>query len=188
MHPSEMSSNSGDYHNKLSVRGSVATAMMKLLTDADKTLDSDRQAAKFCIVEASALWRVERDRIAPAPVEPRARSRSGLAPWQINKVKDHIEANLESSIRVETLAGISRLSRSYFSVAFKRSVGETLPAYLSRRRVERAKVLMLATDLGLCQIALDCGFCDQAHLSRMFRRLIGVAPNRWRRQRLQQPV
>jgi AraC family transcriptional regulator len=95
-----------------------------------------------------------------------------------------VEENLDAQIRVGTLATISRLSRSYFSVAFKRSLGETLHAYLTRRRVARAQELMLMTDQVLSQIALDCGFCDQPHLSRVFRRLIGVAPNKWRRQRL----
>jgi transcriptional regulator GlxA family with amidase domain len=99
-------------------------------------------------------------------------------------LKVYVEENLDAQIRISTLANISRLSRSYFSMAFKRSLGETLHTYLTRRRVARAQELMLVTDQVLSQIALDCGFCDQAHLSRVFRRLIGVAPNKWRRQRL----
>ncbi len=94
-----------------------------------------------------------------------------------------MEQKLDKKIRVHVLAGISRLSSSYFSVAFKRSCGETPYAYVSRRRVERAQKLMLTTVQCLSQIALDCGFCDQAHFSRIFRRSAGISPHRWRHQR-----
>ncbi len=73
------------------------------------------------------------------------------------------------------------MSTSYFSKAFKGSFGKTVQDYLHQRRVERAQELMLSTDNMLSQIALDCGFCDQAHLSRMFQRSVGVSPARWRR-------
>jgi AraC family transcriptional regulator len=170
------------------VSDSVAAVVMRLLTDADKALDADWVAAKSCIAQASALLQAERDRGDTALRGSEESNRSGLAPWQFSKVKAYVEDNLDTPIRTVTLAKISRLSASYFSVAFKRSVGETLHAYLSRRRVERAQQLMLTTDHGLSQIALDCGFCDQAHLSRVFRRLTGLAPNQWRRQRLAQPI
>jgi AraC-like DNA-binding protein len=53
-----------------------------------------------------------------------------------------------------------------------------------QRSIEKAQRLMLLTDDPLAQIALDCGLADQAHLSRWFRRLIGVSPAAWRKQRL----
>jgi AraC-like DNA-binding protein len=49
------------------------------------------------------------------------------------------------------------------------------------RRIERAKVLMTSTDQQLTDIALICGFADQSHLNRSFRRVLGVSPGRWRR-------
>jgi AraC family transcriptional regulator len=52
-----------------------------------------------------------------------------------------------------------------------------------RRRVEFAKVLMLATKTSLGRIAADCGFADQPHFNRHFRRLVGENPNAWRRAR-----
>ena len=161
---------------------------MRLLTDADKALDTDWVAAKSCIGRASALLREERNLNELALRRRPDSSRSGLAPWQLSKVKAYVEENLDTPIRNLTLARISRLSPSYFSVAFKRSVGEPLQTYLSRRRVERAQELMLTSAHALSQISLDCGFCDQAHLSHVFRRMTGFAPNQWRRERLAQPV
>jgi AraC family transcriptional regulator len=52
-----------------------------------------------------------------------------------------------------------------------------------RRRVERAKALMLATNASLGRIAADCGFADQPHFNRHFRGLVGENPNAWRRAR-----
>jgi AraC family transcriptional regulator len=160
----------------------VSAAVMKLLTDANEAIDADRDAAKSCIARATALLRAEYDGQEQAAPDASAPGGSGLAPWQVIKVKAYMEANLDRPIQVAELARICRLSGSYFPVAFKRRFGETVHACMNRRRVERAQDRMLNSGEALSRIALDCGFCDQAHLSRMFRRLIGVSPHRWRRQ------
>jgi AraC-like DNA-binding protein len=49
------------------------------------------------------------------------------------------------------------------------------------RRVERAKVMISGTSEPLAEVALACGFADQAHLNRRFRDIVGVSPGRWRR-------
>jgi AraC family transcriptional regulator len=43
--------------------------------------------------------------------------------------------------------------------------------------------MMLESDEPLAQIAIACGLCDQSHLCRMFRRVVGVTPRAWRRER-----
>ncbi|MDT4887607.1 HTH-type transcriptional activator RhaR [compost metagenome] len=53
--------------------------------------------------------------------------------------------------------------------------------WLLQMRVEKAKELMLRTSLNLSQIALDCGFADQSHFSRVFQKMTGLPPSRWRR-------
>jgi PAS domain S-box-containing protein len=50
-----------------------------------------------------------------------------------------------------------------------------------RRGVERAQESILLTDKPLSKIVLDCGLANQAHLTRLFRRLLGVSPGLWRR-------
>jgi AraC-like DNA-binding protein len=107
--------------------------------------------------------------------------RGGFAPWQEQRVTNHIEAHLGQTIRVADLAALSRLSVSYFSVAFRQSFGLSLQMFLVRRRVQRAQALMLSTDQPLSDIALACGFCDQPHFCRRFRRIAGSTPNAWRR-------
>jgi AraC family transcriptional regulator len=117
------------------------------------------------------------------PLRPsRARKRSAtLAPWQALRVSAHIEVNLDRVIRVSELAQIARLSPRYFSGAFRGSFGQSPYTYLLARRVRHACELMVGTSEPLSQIALSCGFSDQAHLSHVFRARIGISPYAWRR-------
>ena len=109
--------------------------------------------------------------------------RGGLAPWQVRRVTEYIEEHLSSTIRLQDLAGIARLSHSHFCRAFKESTGHPAHAYVMRRRVHRAQRLMLTTPESLSQIAALCGMADQAHFCKLFRRLVGESPNAWRRAR-----
>jgi AraC family transcriptional regulator len=164
----------------------LAEIVVKLLDEAGRALDRDNEAARSGIARAVALLTAARDHAAhDSDGEP---ARGGLAPWQIRQVKAYVETHLDQAIRIEDLTAVIRLSPSYFSTAFRRSFGETPHAYLIRRRIERAQVLMLTTDEPLSQIAIACGLCDQAHLSKLFRRATNVSPNVWRRQRRGTPT
>jgi AraC family transcriptional regulator len=110
--------------------------------------------------------------------------RSGLAPWQTRRVLNHIEEHLDGSIPISDLAAVCRLSVSYFSGAFRRSFGVPPGRFIARLRIARAQRLILSTSQPLAQVALACGFCDQAHLSNRFRRVVGSTPQSWRRQHL----
>ena len=55
--------------------------------------------------------------------------------------------------------------------------------WLVEARCIRAKQLLLEGRLGLAEIALDVGFCDQAHFTRTFARTVGTSPGAWRRER-----
>ena len=109
--------------------------------------------------------------------------RGGLSAWQIKHVLARIDANIDGPLRLAELAAAARLSSSYFSRPFKVSVGETPHAYIMRHRMEHAKRLMLEHAAPLAEIALSCGLADQAHLSRMFRQIVGESPNFWGRRR-----
>ena len=92
-----------------------------------------------------------------------------------------IEEHLGSKLEVGRIAEHVSLSRSHFSRAFKLSMGSSPMAYVSMRRVERAKLMMTSTGQPLIEIALACGFADQSHLNRCFRHVIGISPGKWRR-------
>jgi len=115
--------------------------------------------------------------------EPLDRRTQGLAPWQARRVMELVQAHLEMPIRVEEMANATRLSTSYFFRAFKHSFSMSPHAYVLALRLARAKELLSESDEQISQVAMACGFADQAHFSRVFRRETGCAPGYWRRER-----
>ena len=109
-------------------------------------------------------------------------SRGGLDPWQAKRVVAYIESNISLNLRVADLAGIVQLGISRFFRAFSKSFGQPPFAYVKKRRMRHAQVIMLNTREPLSQVALDCGMFDQAHFTRMFRKVVGISPSLWRRQ------
>lgn len=122
-------------------------------------------------------------RSAIEPVSPAG----GLAPWQRRRVCDRLLVSLDGEISIAELARECGLSPGYFAKAFRTSFGLPPHRWLMRERVRKAMDLMTVTRLPLDQIALACGFFDQAHLTRVFRAMVGHTPAAWRRDRGQPP-
>lgn len=153
-----------------------------LMRRAIVALESDCQAARRCLNEAVALLAPQRaDPTADDPLARGVFESGGLARWQARRAVAYIDDHLESRLDVPLLAKLVSFSKSHFSRAFKQSLGLPPMAYVKLRRIERAKALMTATNQQLTAIAFICGFADQSHLNRSFRRVIGVSPGRWRR-------
>lgn len=166
-----------DIDNALSAIASLSAVLLTLITDADEALDYDREAARIHIQWAAALLQ---SRTARHGLTMRAPARAALAPWQATRVVNHIEVNLDRSLPLRELARVVRLSNSYFSRAFKGTFGRSPHAFILGRRVERARQEMLDGREPLSHIAQSCGFADQAHLARIFRRETGLTPSEWR--------
>ncbi len=73
------------------------------------------------------------------------------------------------------------LSRGYFSLAFKAWTGYTPGQWRLARKIDMAK-LLLKDAHAIADIAIECGFADQAHLTRTFRAVVGLSPGKWRAQ------
>ncbi|HLZ83209.1 MAG TPA: AraC family transcriptional regulator [Caulobacteraceae bacterium] len=159
----------------------LAGSLIHLLDCAKRHLDQDRDKAKASIARAASLLQVEFDRRTPS--SDREPSQGALVAWQANRVRAYIDAHLETSIQIRDLAAVARRSTAYFCRAFKATFGETPHAFVVGRRLHRAAELMLTSDDSLSQVALACGFADQAHLCKMFRQRHGQSPAAWRRQR-----
>jgi AraC family transcriptional regulator len=166
----------------------LRSAVVELSSALKESLRDERSSAAACLQRAQAMLH-GMDEASTQPAEPVARKpsedvpRRGLAPWQLRRVLAHVEANLGTPVRNKDLAAIARLSTFHFAVAFRKSVGESPHEHIIRRRVERAQGLMLSTDRPLSDIAGECGLADQAHLTRLFRRIVGESPAAWRRAR-----
>ncbi|MBT9386327.1 AraC family transcriptional regulator [Pseudooceanicola sp. CBS1P-1] len=104
----------------------------------------------------------------------------GLAPWQLSRACEMMDARLDGTIKVADIAGACRLSPSHFTRAFKLSTGMPPYRWITQRRIERARDLLDSSRLSLQEIALTCGFLDQSHFTRAFTRTVGTSPGRWR--------
>jgi AraC-like DNA-binding protein len=152
-----------------------------LIRRAIELMESDIQAASRCLQDASILLGVESRRTTgETPEVPRFQP-GGLARWQARLTVEYIEEHLGSKIKARELADMVSFSKSHFSRAFKRTFDVPLMSYVFRRRVERAKLMLTGTRDQLIEIALSCGFADQSHLNRVFRRAVGMSPGLWRR-------
>lgn len=150
-----------------------------LLCEAAEALESDTGRARASLFRAVALVR-------QTPTSAQDARRGGLASWQAQRTMALIDEHLAGRTGILQLAANVRLSQSHFHRAFKEFFGRSPKQFILQRRIGRALELMLATDSRLCEIALACGFADQSHFSRMFRRHVGLTPNAWRRARSHQ--
>jgi AraC-like DNA-binding protein len=155
---------------------------VRLLSEASRALWSDQEEAQRYIAQAAALLESESGLRETGIEASRGANRSRLAPWQVKRVLRFIDEKLDKKIGVRDFALITRLSCSHFARAFRATIGESPHAYVIRRRIERAQEMILLTEKPLARIALDCGLADQAHMTRLFRRAVGVPPGAWRRQ------
>jgi len=104
-----------------------------------------------------------------------------LSPPKLKRVIDFIEANLQESIGLDDLARAAGLSANHFLRVFKLATGETPYHYLRARRLERARQLLADNAMPLAELALECGFANQAHFTAAFSREVGISPGRYRR-------
>jgi AraC-like DNA-binding protein len=100
----------------------------------------------------------------------------------LKKAERFIRENYSKKLSLDEIAAVSGLSAPYFSTIFKEEMGENLPAYLNRLRVERAQHLLLESSLSLSDIAGICGFEDQSWFSKIFKTYTGISPGRYRNQ------
>lgn len=110
------------------------------------------------------------------------RRKGGIAPHRLQLVFAFVGSNLASKFSVSDLARLAGLSNFHFTREFKRSTGATPHQYVIRQRVEGAKRLLVDTRLSIAEVATECGFADQAHLSRTFKAIVGQAPGDWQKQ------
>jgi AraC-like DNA-binding protein len=160
-----------------SAGASISAILSKLLADAARALDHDHEVARALLRQAVILLQPG---AARRGLTARTAAQAALSPWKAKRVMSHIDNNLARPLPVSELANVTQLSNSYFSRAFKGTFGQPPHAFILDRRVERARQEMLEGQEPLSQIALSCGFADQAHLARIFRREMGLAPSAWR--------
>jgi AraC family transcriptional regulator len=120
---------------------------------------------------------------------PMLRSYSGgLSTRKLQQAIDYIQAHLDEKLSLESIATQLNLSVHYFCELFTQSTGIPPYKYVLQQRVERftvcdsnrARKLLTNSQKSLSEIALDCGFADQSHLSRHFTKITRISPKKYR--------
>jgi AraC family transcriptional regulator len=107
--------------------------------------------------------------------------RGGLAPWQERRARETLRANIKRGVALKEVARECGLSVGHFSHAFRRTLGVAPHKWLIEQRVVLSKEKLRDDGLSLSNVATECGFSDQSHLTRVFAKTVGVSPGAWRR-------
>ena len=96
------------------------------------------------------------------------------------RVLEFIEEHLADNLSLEMIASVAGFSPFHFARRFRAATGLSPHQYIIGRRVERARLLLLATNLTLAAIALEVGFASGSHLALHFKRVVGESPSHYR--------
>jgi len=135
---------------------------------ADPRSDLEVDAAVLAAVDAL------RPHLAPGPPARRTRPEHAA----VRRARRHLEERWAESVRLAELAAVAGLSRFELARAFRAQVGLPPHAFQLDLRVRRARAL-LAGGEAPAAVAAACGFADQSHLHRVFKRAVGVTPGRY---------
>ena len=106
---------------------------------------------------------------------------SRRVPRWLRRDEDALETTAASPPSVESLAALAGVHPTHLLRTFRRHHGTTIANFLRQRRVERARVEVATTRRPLAMIALDAGFADQSHFTRVFRQAFGETPGQYAR-------
>jgi len=114
-------------------------------------------------------------------VHPDRHAAEALDRRRLARVTELIDANLAGSLTIETLAAAANFSPFHFARSFRRATGLTPHAYVTARRMERARELLLEGELPTATIAPLVGYSNLAHFRESFARWLGMSPAALRR-------
>lgn len=160
------------YTPQSSAQGDQLRDAMLYITDHPKTTSLHLIGHLYLfldqLVQSSSVRREERS--------------SQLRDFYIQEAVHYIEQNYQRDLTVEELAGVCGLNRSYFSKLFREIMGCPPQEFVIRMRLGRAADLMKTRNSSIGEISTMCGYPNQLHFSRAFKKRYGISPREWRAQ------
>ena len=101
----------------------------------------------------------------------------------MQEIATYIYEHYDKKITLDDMAERFHISRSYLSKKFKQATGFGFKEYLVNVRIKNACRLLLETNHSITDIAFECGFNDSNYFGDAFRRIKGIAPNKYRRNK-----
>lgn len=113
-------------------------------------------------------------------VEPSEKGGDGSD--SVQRALNYIERNLTKRVTLEDAAQYAKISSSYLSRTFKKSMDINFIAYLTKRRIDLAKQLLKETERSITNISVELSFSDVNYFCKSFKKEVGLSPSEYRRQ------
>ena len=133
----------------------------------DGLLDNKKSAQEICVPPGRLVARRSSDVVA-------------VGDEMVRRALTFIRDHAGEPIRVGDVLAAVPLSRRPLELRFKRDTGRTLQKEIWRVRLERAKDMLIETDLSVAEIAIRCGFSEPQRMTEVFGRELGLAPGAFR--------
>lgn len=101
----------------------------------------------------------------------------------IHKATEYIKQHYTSKLTLDEVANHVYLSKSYLSKIFKEELHCNFASYINNLRVERSKILLMDHAISLIDLASMVGFEDQSYFTKVFKKIVGVSPGKYRENR-----
>jgi AraC family transcriptional regulator len=126
--------------------------------------------------------RAREDNQACCPIGRAERRVLALPHSILTRVREKIEANLDTVLSLACLAEESGYSRAHFLRMFREATGSTPHQYVLSLRLSRARDSLKESAIRIIDIAVSCGFSSQSHMTTVFRRRLEMTPGEFRRK------
>ncbi len=127
------------------------------------------------------------DRLILSSATHRDARAAQLRDFYIQEAVTYMEQHYQRDLTVEEVADVCRLNRSYFSKLFREEMGCPPQEFLIRLRLAKAAEMMRTSRASIGGIAAMCGYANQLHFSRAFKKRYGISPRHWRDQERAKP-
>lgn len=146
------------------------------------TIDSD----DYCTVRINTLFYEILGNIMRLCNATPQRSEAVIPVRCVREAYEYINENYAKDCSLKTIAEAVKISPNYLHTVFTDNLGMTPLDYVTKKRIERAKQLIMIGDGSMLEIALSIGFCSQSHFSKVFREQTGFTPLAYRKMLLRQ--
>lgn len=104
----------------------------------------------------------------------------GLPTYQLKLITEYIQTHLDQDLTLTKLANLVQISPHYFASLFKQSTGTSPHKYITKCRLEKAKILLRHRESAIAFVCQEVGFKNQSHFTRVFRQYFQITPKAYR--------
>lgn len=97
---------------------------------------------------------------------------------------DYISVHINDRLSTKDLAELTGYTEYYFSRKFKQEMGCGIREYITKEKIERAKILLSSTNMSILEISVELSFSSRSYFSDTFQKICGLSPGEYRKQML----